>query len=94
MNVIQINILLRRLVVVIVESIADCGEDGVPGGTLYAALMCHGATLENFEQLMEAMQELHLVRKELRGHRYFITEAGRKLVTPANPVNQAGAPAG
>lgn len=83
MNTNQSDDLVRRLIAVIVEVIAETGEDGVPAGILYAALMVHGLTLEKFERLMQAILALKLIRKESVGHRYFITDEGRKLVSAA-----------
>ena len=42
---------------------------GVPGGTLYAALMAHGCQLHQFEQIMAALVNSGVVTK--RGELYF-----------------------
>lgn len=93
MDVKQSNDLLL-LVVIIAQVIAECGDEGVPGGTLYAALMCHGATWDKFQQVMQAMLKLGLVRKELGDHLYFITEKGQKLAAATTRAAQAAALAG
>lgn len=55
------------------DAVADIvqagGDQGVPGGTLYAALMAHGCTLEQFEGVMRALVATRLVEK--RGQLYF-----------------------
>lgn len=53
----------------IVESVQASGRDGVPGGTLYAALMTLGCTLEQFEGIMRALVTMRRVEK--RGQLYF-----------------------
>lgn len=53
----------------IVESVRTAGDAGVPGGTLYAALMTHGATLEQFEAIMGALVAAGKLRKA--GQLYF-----------------------
>ncbi len=52
----------------IVETIAECST-GAPGGTLYAALMSHGCSYEQFEQIMSALVATRRVEK--RGQLYF-----------------------
>ncbi len=48
-----------RALVALADAVAEIveagGELGVPGGTLYAALMTYGCTLEQFEGLMRAL---------------------------------------
>ena len=55
-------IALRRLAAAIVGMIAEVPE-GIPGGTIYAALMTHGCTFEQYEQIMGGLVNAKLVRK-------------------------------
>jgi hypothetical protein len=60
---------LLLLVDGIVESVRAAGDLGVPGGVLYAALMAHGCSLEQFEGLMSALVGLGKLRRS--GDLYF-----------------------
>jgi hypothetical protein len=53
----------------VIESVAAAGPLGCPGGILYAALMAHGCTLEQFEKLMDALVAIKQLVK--RGELYF-----------------------
>jgi hypothetical protein len=53
----------------IVEAIKAAGDDGAPGGVLYAALMTHGMTLSQFEYVMNALVRAKRVTR--RGQLYF-----------------------
>ena len=59
---------LKAIAGIIVETVNETPE-GAPGGTLYAALMTIGISLEQFEQIMAALVNLGLVRKS--GQLYF-----------------------
>lgn len=43
---------IAQLLSAIAETVADSGEQGAPGGVLYAALMHVGVTLSQFDALM------------------------------------------
>lgn len=59
----------------IVESVKSAGPLGAPGGSLYAALMQYGCSLETFERFMALLlKEKKLVK---RGQLYFIRESTR-----------------
>ena len=53
----------------IVDIVQAGGDQGMPGGTLYAALMTYGVTLEQFESIMRALVDTKQVEK--RGQLYF-----------------------
>ena len=46
---------LAGVVNAVIESVKAGGTDGAPGGILYAALMGHGCSLNQFESLMSAL---------------------------------------
>ncbi len=46
---------LRRIGDAIVSAVKESGPLGAPGGHMYAALMAHGCTLEQFEQIMSGL---------------------------------------
>lgn len=46
---------LRKLIDSILEVIKSAGSSGVPGGTIYAALMGLGASLQQYEALMRVL---------------------------------------
>lgn len=54
----------------IIDTIREAGPLGAPGGVMYAALMAHGITLAQFEQLMGAIVRSGKVVK--RGQCYHI----------------------
>ena len=47
---------VRHVADSIVEAVKVAGSLGAPGGTLYAALMGAGCTLDQFNQFMGALQ--------------------------------------
>ena len=53
----------------VVDTVRASGKVGTPGGTLYAVLMTHGCTMEQFEQLMSALVAAGKLEK--RGQLYF-----------------------
>lgn len=63
----------KRALLALCDAIVDIvragGDRGVPGGTLYAALMTHGCTLDQFEGIMRALVATSKVEK--RGQLYF-----------------------
>lgn len=61
---------LRAITDGIVEAVAAAGPLGCPGGTLYAALMTHGCSLEQYEQFMGTLVRAGKLVK--RGELYFI----------------------
>lgn len=61
----------------IIETVALAGPLGAPGGHLYAALMAHGVSLEQFEQIMSGLCRAKTLRKQ--GDCYFITQKARTL---------------
>ena len=62
--------LLRAIARAVIEAVRAGGDHGAPGGTLYAALMTQGCTLEQFEQIMGALCDAGALAK--RGHLYFV----------------------
>jgi hypothetical protein len=60
---------IQAIAGIIVDVVKGNGEQGVPAGTIYAALMAHGITLDQFNQLMGAIVGAGKLRKE--GHLYF-----------------------
>jgi hypothetical protein len=61
--------IIKMILDSIVESIEEAGEFGAPGGVLYAALMAHGCTLNQFHSLMGIL--INSGKVELRGECYF-----------------------
>jgi len=51
----QIAAALRRIADAIVDSVRAAGPHGAPSGVLYAALMAHGCTLNQFNSLMSGL---------------------------------------
>lgn len=46
---------LKAIADAIIETVALAGPLGAPGGHLYAALMAHGVTLQQYEQIMAGL---------------------------------------
>jgi hypothetical protein len=70
MNTAQQLAALKAVGDAVIASVAAAGLLGCPGGILYAALMAHGCTLEQFEKLMDALVSIKQLEK--RGQLYFI----------------------
>lgn len=58
---------------VIIESVQAAGPLGAPSGILYAALMTHGCTLDQYEGIMSGLVSAGKLEK--RGDLYFAKEA-------------------
>jgi hypothetical protein len=54
----------------IVDAVRAAGSHGAPGGVIYAAMMAHGCTLEQYEQFMAALVRLKRLKKS--GDLYFV----------------------
>jgi hypothetical protein len=54
----------------VLSAVESAGPEGVPGGTLYAALMTQGCTLEQYAVLMDLLTSSGVLVK--RGERYSI----------------------
>ena len=63
---------IRMIADAIVDSVREAGSHGAPAGVLYAAMMAHGCSLENFEGLMSLLVQVGRFRKS--GHLYFVQE--------------------
>jgi hypothetical protein len=72
----QQNQALSQVLAAILDAIKGAGPLGAPGGALYAALMGHGCTLEQFETLMGVLLRMGKVRKS--GDLYFVRWVGRQ----------------
>lgn len=53
----------------IIETVKEVAPDGAPASSIYLALMEHGCTLAQFEQIMSALVEAGQLRQE--GHFYY-----------------------
>lgn len=74
MNIKQI-LALKKIGHAILSSIHEAGENSpVPEGPMYAALMSHGISLSQFQQLLAGLQSTGLVIRE--SHTVSITEKG------------------
>lgn len=69
-NEMRVNAVLA-LFDAIIDSIKVAGDYGAPGGTLYAALMAYGCTLDRFNNIMTIL--VASGRVERRGQLYFAT---------------------
>ena len=67
--------LLRMVADAIIDAVKAAGPLGAPAGVLYAALMGHGCTLSQFEQIMGGMVRAGLLTRS--GDLYHVAEAGR-----------------
>jgi len=64
---------LKAICDAIIETVKATGPLGAPGGLLYAALMAHGCTLEQFQNLMNGLVAAKMLTK--RSECYHIPEA-------------------
>lgn len=53
---------VMRVVSAVVGTISDAGEMGAPSGPIYAALMAHGVSLEQYNRIIDMLKEKNLVR--------------------------------
>lgn len=65
--------LLRQIADAITDAVAAAGSFGAPSGTLYAALMAQGCTLNQYEQIMAGL--VRAGRLTQSGHLYFVAGA-------------------
>lgn len=63
---------LRAILDAVVDAVRAGGDRGVPGGTIYAALMASGATFEQYRQIMSALVAAGKLTRE--GDLYFIAK--------------------
>ena len=61
--------MVKTLLDAVVNAVSYYGKMGAPGGHLYAALMVHGFTLNQFENLMDALVRIGKLRRS--GNLYF-----------------------
>jgi hypothetical protein len=60
---------IQAIAGIIVDVVKAAGPLGAPGGTIYAALMAHGCSLDQYTQLMAALVGAGKLRKD--GQLYF-----------------------
>jgi hypothetical protein len=60
---------LLAIATAIIEAVKEVEPDGAPAGSIYLALMEHGCSLAQFEQIMSALVEAGKLRQE--GHLYY-----------------------
>jgi hypothetical protein len=60
---------VQEIAASIIEAVKVAGPMGAPGGTIYSALMAHGCTLSQYQQLMAALVAAGKLTK--RGELYF-----------------------
>ena len=63
---------LRAACDLILEAVRESGPLGAPAGVMYAALMAHGCTLNQFESIMGALVRAGKLRKS--GDCYHVVE--------------------
>lgn len=62
---------IQKMADAIVGVVQEMSPDGVPAGSLYSAMMAHGASLAQFEAFMAALVGAGRLTK--RGQLYFAT---------------------
>lgn len=62
---------LRQIAQGIIDAVKAGGDLGAPAGTLYAALMGAGCTLNQFQQIMSALVRTGKVRTNSSGTLYW-----------------------
>ncbi len=61
---------LRRILDAVCEAVKAAGPLGAPGGHLYAALMAHGCTMEQFNGIMAGLVRAGKLRKSGECYHY------------------------
>ena len=79
---------LLKIAVLVTETVRESGPMGAPGGTIYAALMTIGISLEQYEQIMSALLATGLVRRQ--GECYFATSAAKDMHNDARGIRRNG----
>ena len=54
---------LKQIADAVLAAVQESGPRGIDGGTLYAAMMTAGISLEQFNEIMAALVSLEIVRK-------------------------------
>ncbi len=68
---------LAQLLDAICDAVAVGGEQGVAGGTLYAALMGQGCTLERYQMLMDLLVEMGRLKRNGQHYTAWKERTGR-----------------
>jgi hypothetical protein len=55
---------------------ANLHSTGAPGGVIYSALMSHGATFNQFQQIMSTLERQGFLSHDVDSSTYHATEAG------------------
>jgi hypothetical protein len=63
---------LRFILDAVVDAVKVAGDLGAPGGTIYAALMASGATLEQYQAIMSALVQAGKLTRS--GDLYFVAK--------------------
>jgi hypothetical protein len=69
----QQTLAIKAICDAIIESVREAGSLGAPAGHLYAAMMVHGFTLEQFQRIMGALVRVGELTQ--RGDCYFVRRA-------------------
>ncbi len=69
---------IKSLCDAIVAAVDAAGPSGAPGGLLYSALMVHGCTLNQFQQITGGMIGAGLLCRV--GESYFLGELGLEMM--------------
>ena len=67
----------------IIES-ANLSPSGAPSGVIYAALMGHGASLNQFQSIMDTLVKCQFLTHDTECHTYHATDSG---IAWANKIN-------
>lgn len=70
--------ILRAVSVAVASAVDAAGSAGAPSGVLYAAMLAHGCTLEQFKAIMSALEGAGVVCAV--GERYFLGDLGLAMV--------------
>lgn len=69
---------LAKLGLGVLEAAHDSGDIGAPSGTIYAAMMAHGATFNQFQTFMQGLTSRGMLTES--GNCFYITEAGKQFM--------------